>query len=124
MVRLLRCAFSCGGVKCANGLCKYFSRSVTANAMTAHHLSEVKFLLSGTSFRSTMEAVPANCLRDVRPLALRACVIGIDEGQFVSLSIYLHFTFTPLFFVFFSPFLKKILYCYLSDFKIKSFFFY
>lgn len=71
-----------------------------------------------------MEAVPANCLRDVRPLALRACVIGIDEGQFVSLSIYLHFTFTPLFFVFFlSPFLKKILYCYLSDFKIKSFFF-
>lgn len=93
--------------------------------MTAHHLSEVKFLLSGTSFRSTMEAVPANCLRDVRPLALRACVIGIDEGQFVSLSIYLHFTFTPLFFVFFlSPFLKKILYCYLSDFKIKSFFFY
>lgn len=65
--------------------------------MTAHHLSEVKFLLSGTSFRSTMEAVPANCLRDVRPLALRACVIGIDEGQFVSLSIYL-----PHCFLFFS----------------------
>lgn len=34
-----------------------------------------------------MEAVPASCLGDVRPLALQACVIGIDEGQFVSLSI-------------------------------------
>lgn len=34
--------------------------------------------------RNTMEAVPANCLRDVRNLALKACVIGIDEGQFVS----------------------------------------
>lgn len=32
-----------------------------------------------------MEAVPASCLGDVRPLALQACVIGIDEGQFVSL---------------------------------------
>lgn len=31
-----------------------------------------------------MEAVPANCLGDVRSLALQACVIGIDEGQFVS----------------------------------------
>ncbi|XP_016118816.1 thymidine kinase, cytosolic-like isoform X2 [Sinocyclocheilus grahami] len=31
---------------------------------------------------STMEAVPASCLRDVRTLALQACVIGIDEGQF------------------------------------------
>lgn len=31
-----------------------------------------------------MEAVPATCLRDVRPLALQAGVIGIDEGQFVS----------------------------------------
>lgn len=38
-------------------------------------------------FRSTMAAVPASCLEDVRPLALKACVIGIDEGQFVSLSI-------------------------------------
>lgn len=37
-----------------------------------------------------MEAVPANRLEDVRPLALRACVIGIDEGQFVSIS-FLHF---------------------------------
>lgn len=34
-----------------------------------------------------MEAVPANCLGDVRPLALQACVIGIDEGQFVSLYV-------------------------------------
>ncbi|XP_067287519.1 thymidine kinase, cytosolic [Pseudorasbora parva] len=31
---------------------------------------------------STMEAVPASCLRDVWALALQACVIGIDEGQF------------------------------------------
>ncbi|KAL0180535.1 hypothetical protein M9458_022941, partial [Cirrhinus mrigala] len=31
---------------------------------------------------STMEAVPANCLRDIHALALQACVIGIDEGQF------------------------------------------
>ncbi len=30
-----------------------------------------------------MEAVPASCLRDVWGLALQACVIGIDEGQFV-----------------------------------------
>ncbi len=30
-----------------------------------------------------MEAVPASCLRDVWSLALQACVIGIDEGQFV-----------------------------------------
>lgn len=29
-----------------------------------------------------MEAVPAACLEDVRSLALKACVIGIDEGQF------------------------------------------
>ncbi|KAK7930247.1 hypothetical protein WMY93_006642 [Mugilogobius chulae] len=29
-----------------------------------------------------MDAVSANCLTDVRPLALKACVIGIDEGQF------------------------------------------
>ncbi|XP_075895181.1 thymidine kinase, cytosolic-like [Nelusetta ayraudi] len=35
-----------------------------------------------THDRNTMEAVPANCLGDVRPLALQACVIGIDEGQF------------------------------------------
>lgn len=31
-----------------------------------------------------MEAVPANCLGDVRSVALEVCVIGIDEGQFVS----------------------------------------
>lgn len=32
-----------------------------------------------------MEAVPANRLSDVKSLALQACVIGIDEGQFVRL---------------------------------------
>lgn len=31
-----------------------------------------------------MEAVPANRLADVHSLALQVCVIGIDEGQFVS----------------------------------------
>lgn len=42
-----------------------------------------------------MEAVPANCLGDVKSLALQACVIGIDEGQFVSIyRIFPH----PLFF--------------------------
>ncbi|XP_074485097.1 thymidine kinase, cytosolic [Sebastes fasciatus] len=35
-----------------------------------------------THDKYTMEAVPANCLKDIRPLALEACVIGIDEGQF------------------------------------------
>lgn len=31
-----------------------------------------------------MEAVPANHLGDVRSQVLQVCVIGIDEGQFVS----------------------------------------
>ncbi|XP_040041839.2 thymidine kinase, cytosolic [Gasterosteus aculeatus] len=35
-----------------------------------------------THDKSTMEAVPASCLGEMRPLALAACVIGIDEGQF------------------------------------------
>ncbi|XP_076879689.1 thymidine kinase, cytosolic [Brachyhypopomus gauderio] len=35
-----------------------------------------------THDRNTMDAVPANCLIDVRPVALDASVIGIDEGQF------------------------------------------
>lgn len=38
-------------------------------------------------YRNTMEAVPANSLGEVRSLALNACVIGIDEGQFVSVYI-------------------------------------
>lgn len=36
-------------------------------------------------FRNTMEAVPANRLADVHSMGLQVCVIGIDEGQFVSL---------------------------------------
>ncbi|KAI1884376.1 hypothetical protein AGOR_G00225770 [Albula goreensis] len=32
--------------------------------------------------KKTMDAVPANCLRDLHHLALQASVIGIDEGQF------------------------------------------
>ncbi|XP_028262168.1 thymidine kinase, cytosolic [Parambassis ranga] len=35
-----------------------------------------------THDKNTMEAVPANCLGDVRSVALEVCVIGIDEGQF------------------------------------------
>ncbi|XP_051939339.1 thymidine kinase, cytosolic [Hippocampus zosterae] len=35
-----------------------------------------------THDKNTMEAVPANCLRDVQSLALQSSVIGIDEGQF------------------------------------------
>ncbi|XP_029007916.1 thymidine kinase, cytosolic [Betta splendens] len=35
-----------------------------------------------THDRNTMDAVPANRLDDVKSLALQACVIGIDEGQF------------------------------------------
>lgn len=40
-----------------------------------------------------MAAVPANRLGDVQSLALQACVIGIDEGQFVS--IYTVSSFLP-----------------------------
>lgn len=54
------------------------------------------FPLSYPSFRYTMEAVPANCLGDIRPLALEACVIGIDEGQFVSIYIVYIFLFFAL----------------------------
>lgn len=42
-----------------------------------------------------MEAVSANCLADVRSLALKACVVGIDEGQFVSFHV-LFFSLTYL----------------------------
>lgn len=35
-----------------------------------------------------MEAVPANRLEDVRTQVLQVCVIGIDEGQFVSTILY------------------------------------
>ncbi|XP_026214681.1 thymidine kinase, cytosolic [Anabas testudineus] len=35
-----------------------------------------------THDKNTMAAIPANCLVDVKSLALQACVIGIDEGQF------------------------------------------
>ncbi|RVE75760.1 hypothetical protein OJAV_G00002070 [Oryzias javanicus] len=35
-----------------------------------------------THDKNTMEAVPANCLSDIRAAALKASVIGIDEGQF------------------------------------------
>nr|XP_023659446.1 thymidine kinase, cytosolic-like [Paramormyrops kingsleyae]XP_023659447.1 thymidine kinase, cytosolic-like [Paramormyrops kingsleyae] len=35
-----------------------------------------------THDKNTMEAVPANRLKDVQSLAIQASVIGIDEGQF------------------------------------------
>lgn len=41
-----------------------------------------------------MAAIPANCLVDVKSLALQACVIGIDEGQFVSV----YTVYVPAFF--------------------------
>lgn len=44
-----------------------------------------------------MEAVPANRLGDLRPQALQACVIGIDEGQFVSVYMLHIFSFFILF---------------------------
>lgn len=47
-----------------------------------------EFIWPFTSLRNTMEAVPANCLRDVQSLALFRSVIGIDEGQFVSLHFF------------------------------------
>lgn len=40
--------------------------------------------LSYSFFSNTMEAVPANRLGDVHSMVLQVCVIGIDEGQFVS----------------------------------------
>ncbi|XP_006790747.1 thymidine kinase, cytosolic [Neolamprologus brichardi] len=54
------------------------------NCLVIKYAKDTRYSDTGmaTHDKSTMEAVPANCLKDVRPLALRACVIGIDEGQF------------------------------------------
>lgn len=54
------------------------------NCLVVKYAKDTRYSESGmaTHDKSTMEAVSANCLADVRPLALKACVIGIDEGQF------------------------------------------
>ncbi|XP_014842061.1 PREDICTED: thymidine kinase, cytosolic [Poecilia mexicana] len=48
------------------------------------YAKDIRYSDSGmaTHDKNTMEAVPATCLEDVRSAALKACVIGIDEGQF------------------------------------------
>lgn len=54
------------------------------NCLVVKYAKDTRYSETGmaTHDRSTMDAVSASCLSDVRPLALRACVIGIDEGQF------------------------------------------
>ncbi|XP_035516140.1 thymidine kinase, cytosolic [Morone saxatilis] len=54
------------------------------NCLVIKYARDTRYSDSGmaTHDKNTMEAVPANCLGDVRSLALKACVIGIDEGQF------------------------------------------
>uniref|UniRef100_A0A3P9BLI9 Thymidine kinase n=1 Tax=Maylandia zebra TaxID=106582 RepID=A0A3P9BLI9_9CICH len=53
------------------------------NCLVIKYAKDTRYSDTGMATHdNTMEAVPANCLTDVRPLALRACVIGIDEGQF------------------------------------------
>ncbi|KAA8595173.1 hypothetical protein FQN60_012308 [Etheostoma spectabile] len=54
------------------------------NCLVIKYAKDIRYSDTGmaTHDRSTMEAVPANCLEDVRSLALQVCVIGIDEGQF------------------------------------------
>jgi len=54
------------------------------NCLVIKYAKDTRYSEKGmaTHDKNTMEAMPANCLRDVRSLALKACVIGIDEGQF------------------------------------------
>uniref|UniRef100_A0A8C8FZL7 Thymidine kinase n=2 Tax=Oncorhynchus tshawytscha TaxID=74940 RepID=A0A8C8FZL7_ONCTS len=54
------------------------------NCLVVKYAKDTRYSEKGmaTHDKNTMEAVPANCLSDVRSLALQACVIGIDEGQF------------------------------------------
>lgn len=54
------------------------------NCLVVKYAKDTRYSESGmaTHDKNTMDAVSANCLADVRPLALKACVIGIDEGQF------------------------------------------
>ncbi|XP_066503432.1 thymidine kinase, cytosolic [Hoplias malabaricus] len=54
------------------------------NCLVIKYAKDTRYSETGmaTHDKSTMSAVPANCLRDVWGLALGAAVIGIDEGQF------------------------------------------
>ncbi|CAN9509920.1 unnamed protein product [Ophioblennius macclurei] len=54
------------------------------NCLVVKYAKDTRYSDSGmaTHDKFTMEAVSASCLADVRPLALKVSVIGIDEGQF------------------------------------------
>lgn len=54
------------------------------NCLVVKYAKDTRYSDTGmaTHDKNTMDAVSANCLADVRALALKACVIGIDEGQF------------------------------------------
>lgn len=54
------------------------------NCLVVKYAKDTRYSDTGmaTHDKNTMDAVSANCLADVRPLAMKACVIGIDEGQF------------------------------------------
>uniref|UniRef100_A0A3B4ATZ3 Thymidine kinase n=1 Tax=Periophthalmus magnuspinnatus TaxID=409849 RepID=A0A3B4ATZ3_9GOBI len=54
------------------------------NCLVVKYEKDTRYSDTGmaTHDKNTMDAVPASCLADIRPLALKACVIGIDEGQF------------------------------------------
>ncbi|XP_029290771.1 thymidine kinase, cytosolic [Cottoperca gobio] len=54
------------------------------NCLVIKYIKDSRYSDTGmaTHDKCTMEAVPASILGDLRPLALQACVIGIDEGQF------------------------------------------
>ncbi|XP_036949179.1 thymidine kinase, cytosolic [Acanthopagrus latus] len=54
------------------------------NCLVVKYAKDTRYSDSGmaTHDKNTMAAVPANRLGDVHSLALQACVIGIDEGQF------------------------------------------
>lgn len=54
------------------------------NCLVVKYAKDTRYSEKGmaTHDKNTMEAIPANCLGDVRSVALKACVIGIDEGQF------------------------------------------
>ncbi|MBN3307606.1 KITH protein, partial [Amia calva] len=54
------------------------------NCLVIKYAKDTRYSDSGmaTHDRSTMEAVPANQLKDVYTLAMESSVIGIDEGQF------------------------------------------
>ncbi|XP_072318917.1 thymidine kinase, cytosolic [Eucyclogobius newberryi] len=54
------------------------------NCLVVKYAKDTRYSDTGmaTHDKNTMDAVSANSLEDVRTFALKACVIGIDEGQF------------------------------------------